>query len=382
MDCSFAGESMPKVKKASKGKSVKKAQVPVPGLKQVADVRKEIISFLSLEEPQRVAIIADNDPDGFTAAIQMKKFLDSKGHDSIIFFYDHYARTSLRFLDLFVSFAPQKTIFLDLGDSLVSECLEAVGHYTGPFVSIDHHLAQGIKNAEFPFSVIKPPVFSAVEPSQYPVSKMIFDLFSGVDWLCSVGLLGDSSEKKWPAVLRNAEKNHKVSSEELRSLESLIRVVMTQYPDRKQELFVEFYKAEKPQDLFNSSFFELKKEYDAKLKALEKEYHLKAERVPSIDLVFFEAKHNLSGTLINKISRENPSTTLVFYEKPGNFYKSSFRRQDMKVNCREMAELSVKGFKDSGGGGHVVASGATFPADKLQEFKKRIIEYLEKNYKK
>ncbi|MEK6958557.1 MAG: DHH family phosphoesterase [archaeon] len=372
------------VKAAPKGKPyVDPKKVPLkPKLKQVAQIRTEISKFLELNKPQRIAIVADNDPDGMTAAIQLKKFLDKNNQDSIIFFYDHYARTSLRFLDLFVSFNPQKTIFIDVANDLVSECLEAIGRYTQKFLIVDHHKGIDLKNAEFEYMVVKPWDFSTVEPSKYPASKMAFDLFHGEHWLCAIGLIGDSSSEQWPSVMRNAIRNYSVTIEDLTNLSDLIRAVMSQFPEEKQGLFVEFYKAKKPQDVLNSPYMKYKDEFDKRLTTLEMEYTRTHEEVPELDLVFFKGRFKLASTLINKISKQRPGTTFVFFEQPGNHYTVSLRRSDFKVDCGAMAKFAVKGIDSSNGGGHTPAAGATFPSEHYEEFKKRIKEYLKQNYKK
>jgi len=372
------------VKAASKGKPYKNPKniPPKVKLKQVAEVREEIAKFLEIKKPQRIAIVADNDPDGMTAALQVKKFLDKNNHDTIIFFYDHYTRTSIRFLDLFVSFNPQKTIFIDLADDLVSECLEAIGHYTKKFLIVDHHKASGVKNAEFEFKVVKPWDFSAVESAKYPASKMAFDLFHGEHWLCAIGLIGDSASEQWPSVMRNATRKHQASVEDLTKLSDLIRAVMSQFPEEKQGLFVEFYKAKKPQDVLGSPYFKYKLEFDKRLAILEIEYARSHEEVPELDLVFFKGRFKLSSTLINKISKSRPGTTFVFFEQPDHHYTASIRRSDFSVDCGALAKFCVKGFDNANGGGHIPAAGATFPNENLEEFKRRVKEYLKENYKK
>jgi hypothetical protein len=317
-----------------------------------------------------------------TAALQVKKFLDKNSNDTIIFFYDHYTRTSIRFLDLFISFNPEKTIFIDLADDLISECLEAIGNYTQKFLVVDHHKAKGIKNAEFEFKVVKPGDFSAVEPSKYPASKMAFDLFHGDHWLCAVGLIGDSASEQWPSVMRNATRKYNVTIEDLKQIENLIRAVMSQFPEEKQGLFVEFYRAQKPQDILNSPYMKYKSEFDKRFATLEIEYAKNKEEVPELDLVFFKGMYKLSSTLINKISRERPHTTFVFYEQPNHHYTASFRRSDFSIDCGAIAQYCIKGVNNANGGGHTPAAGATFPGEHLEEFKKRVKEYLKENYKK
>ena len=125
-----------KVRKSSKKKRflVKKKEPTKLELTQ-----KKVLDFLALGETKRIAVIADNDQDGLTAAVQMKKFLDSKRIDTQVFFYDHYSREISPSANSLFEFSPEKTIFLDLNESFISDSLRQIGKSTGPFVVIDHH---------------------------------------------------------------------------------------------------------------------------------------------------------------------------------------------------------------------------------------------------
>ena len=48
-------------------------------MKSIDEVKTQILDFLDLENLERLAIIADNDEDGLTAALQTKSFFVRKG---------------------------------------------------------------------------------------------------------------------------------------------------------------------------------------------------------------------------------------------------------------------------------------------------------------
>ncbi len=357
------------------------------GKQSLVSIRKKIYSFLELEKPQRIAIIADNDEDGFTSALQLKKHLDSleypeqKQNDTIVFFYDHHTGISSHFFDLFNSFNPEKVFFLDLSDGFVSEVCEKL-KLIQKFVSIDHHPRLGIRSYAV-FLSIKPTDFSSKQPSRYPVAKMVYDIFKGFDWIAALGIIGDSATDTWKPVLRSAQKKNKLSSEQLFGIADFISCIMARHADKKQEMFAEFYSTKKPKDLLSSKLFKYKVLFDKALDILEREYNSKAEKIPEFDLVFFKARDHLSTKLINRISLRNRNNTFIFYEKVDSMMKVSLRRSDFKVNCGELARYAIQGFPQvSGGGGHIPAAGAHFPEEKLKEFKSRVIQYLKENYKK
>jgi hypothetical protein len=350
--------------------------------KTLLQVRNEIVRFLNLEMPQGVAIISDSDEDGITSAVQMKKFLDSMKHSSEVFFYDHYADWNSGVSAQLSSFAPQKTIFLDLADDVVSGILASAADYTGKFVSLDHHQRRGIKNNKFDFIFFKPDDFSEVETSKYPTSKIVHDLFNGIDWICAIGVIGDYAFVQWKDFLEKVEKKYSVSFEDLSNLAGFVAATELMYSGRKPELFSLLCNASSPKEVFDSSMFEIKREYDGEMKNLMRKYKERSEPFVSLDLVFFEADKRLSSKFINILSGADPATTFVVYEKPDVEYKASFRRGDFKVNCAELARFSVSGAVKGRGGGHIPAAGATFSPDCLEEFKSRVKQFLRGNYKK
>jgi hypothetical protein len=350
--------------------------------KTAVQVRNEIIRFLNLEMPQRVAIIADSDEDGITSAVQMKKFLDSQKHISEVFFYDHYADWNSGVANELSAFSPQKTIFLDLADDVVSGILAGAGSYTGKFVTLDHHQRRQIKNNKFDFIFFKPDDFSEVETSRYPISKVVHDLFGGVDWICAIGIIGDYAFVQWKDFLEKVQKKYSISFEDLSDLAGFVAATELMHTERKPELFSLLCSAGSPKEIFDSEMFNIKKEYDGEMKKLMRKYKENSVSLVSLDLVFFEADKRLSSKFINILSGADPHTTFVIYEKPDVEYKASFRRGDFRVNCAELARFSVSESENGRGGGHIPAAGATFSPDYLEEFEGRVKQFLRENYKK
>ncbi len=76
--------------------------------------------------------------------------------------------------------------------------------------------------------------------------------------------------------------------------------------------------------------------------------------------------------IINMRSHECPEKTFVIFEKSGEIYKCSFRRQDEKEDVSLLARKLVEGFDGGDGGGHKAASGCSFPTRFLPEFLERL----------
>ena len=340
---------------------------------------KKIDDFLLINSLKRVAIVADNDQDGLTAAVQMKLFFDSKKIDSRVFFYDHYTKRFNFPKDFFFDFNPEKTIFLDLNEGFISDILTDIGTKAGPCLVIDHHQSSLITNAPFRMVVIKPHSFSSVEPSRYPASKMVHDLFNGKDWICSIGVIGDFAHEQWSDFLLQVSKKYHLPLKKLHELDDIVACITSQYPEKINSLFEFLCKAKKPDELLKSEYVVFKNLFEARLKILRDLFYTDAEYYPDCELYFFKSDNRFSGKLSNNISKENPAKVVIIFEQPGEYIKCSIRRQDFKVNCGELARSGLIGIPNSNGGGHIPAAGATFPAEYLEQFKKQVRLYLLNN---
>lgn len=340
---------------------------------------KNIKNFLGPLRGKKIAVIADNDQDGLTAAVEMKFFLDSQKAKSIVCFYDHYSRELSYPKEEFIKFNPEKTIFLDLSDGFVSELVGELGNSLGPFISIDHHQREVIRGNAFKSLVVKPNSFSPIEPSKYPTSKMVFDLFGGVDWICVIGIIGDFAHDTWVDFLARVRKKYKLTQKKLLSMDDVVACVTSQYPEKINSLFELMVKVHSPNDLLSSEFVALKKLFDAKLKTLENLFDENAECFDDMQICFFKSDPRFSSRLSNIISQKHKSSVVIVYEQPFEQIKCSIRRQDFLVNCGELAKFAVQGFPDSKGGGHIPAAGAQFPPQYLEKFKERARLYLLEN---
>lgn len=370
--------------KSSKSKSVSNSSVPnifSLGVNKdlYATTLKKIDDFLSLNLLKRVAIIADNDQDGLTAAVQMKLFFDSKKIESKVFFYDHYTKNFSFPKDFFFSFNPEKTIFLDLNEGFVSDILESIGTKAGPCLIIDHHQSSLITNAPFRMVIVKPHSFSSVEPSRYPASKMVHDLFKGKDWVCAIGVIGDFAHEQWNDFLNSVSKKYKIPRKKLIELDEIVGCITSQYPEKINALLEFLCKAKNPNDLLKSDYLAFKNLYEARLKILKEAFYVDAEHYPDSQLYFYKSDNRFAGKLSNIVSKELPDKVIIIYETPGDKIKCSIRRQDFKVNCSELAKAGVEGMFDSKGGGHIPAAGAAFPKEHLEQFKKQVRLYLLNN---
>ena len=347
-------------------------------MRNIEIVRKELFDFLDLKNVKKIAIITDNDEDGLTSALNGKLFFEKNCMKVQVFFYDHSNRNSENFVKPFTDFNPDKTIFFDLNENFVFDIIKDIDIVLKDFVVIDHHQGIELVNIQQKYLVIKPKDFSKIEPSKYPASKMVFDLFGGKEWFAAIGIIGDSSTEQWADFIEKVCKN--ISKKKLFEIADVCSCIVSMHEKKISLLFDFLYNAEKPIDLLKSSFAELNNDFQNILKSELNRAKKEGEFVEKIDLIFFETKPRLPSKLSNLFSSKHKNKTIIFYSIENNFVKCSFRRQDFKVNCNVLANISLNGFENASGGGHIPASAARFPKKYLLEFKQNVISYLEKNY--
>jgi single-stranded DNA-specific DHH superfamily exonuclease len=354
-------------------------------MKTIEEVKRELYEFLDLENTKKIAIIADNDEDGLTAAIQTKRFLESKNIVSKVFFYDHAfyghknGKSSL-ILKSLEELNPEKTIFLDLGETLVFDILKDIGHITKEFVIIDHHPIPEQKCIEEDFLLVHPSQFSKVISSQYPTTKIVFDLFQEDELLAAIGVLGDASYNEWKDFVNKVIEKNNLQFEELDGLANMIKCIASVYPEKLNDLFEFLFKTREMRELFSSDFFKLKNDFEELIESERKRFYEDKEEFKEQELILFETKKNLPSRLSNVLARENTETLIIYSKK--SFVKGSVRRNDSKVNVGKMLCFAIQKIEGSQGGGHAPAGGFSCPVDRWDEFKENVIKYLNENYVK
>jgi single-stranded DNA-specific DHH superfamily exonuclease len=344
-------------------------------------VRKKLFDFLDLKNSKKIAIISDNDEDGITAAINGRLFFENLGKEVKVFFYDHSDRNSDSFVTPFNNFQPDKTLFFDLNENFVFDIIQDIDVVLKDFVVIDHHAGIELVNISQNYMVIKPKDFSKIEPSKYPASKMVFDLFGGREWIACIGIIGDSCHKQWSDFIKKTSEKI-ISKKKLFELTEICSCVVSMHEKKIYDLFDFLCKIDSPKKLFESEFTELNEDFQKLLNSETKRLETDGKFFNNVDLVFFETKKRLPSKMSNIFSARETNKTFIIYTLKQDFVKCSLRRGDFKVDCNKLANYAINGFEKSSGGGHIPASAARFPKKHFEKFKQRVVDYLEKNYSK
>jgi hypothetical protein len=343
-----------------------------------------------------VGVLVHCDPDGLASAVVLLEALKQKtGKEAKALACSQYGGQELmqKKLDFFEYARCNKLLVADLSFDQDDFFLKGAEKFCEEILFIDHHKVYRDWNSKKTV-FIKASFVSSIDSSNYPASKLCFDLFSGlldlhrVDWVVSVGILGDVAGAQWKEFIeKTLERNH-CTFNELDSCREIIEAVGLLEPFRFSELLRAFWHARSPTEILRSSFSRALAEMRSEMDYWMQKFKEEKEVFPELELVWFECKPRfpIKSPLVNRISFElHPDQTVVFVQdirEKDSHVTISARRQDGKVKVNDLLENAVKGIPDSMGGGHAPAAGARVPREFLSKFKDNLLRELKKQYQK
>ena len=180
----------------------------------------------------RIALIHDLDADGVSSgaiAYNAVKLLRGKAPDLVITQPFKTVELLPQTLKLLRRKKISKIIIVDFAAEQYPETLRKAEKIAGQILIIDHH-KQYSKGSKKTF-ILKAQHISGIDPSRYPTSKLVFDLFSRhadiekLSWVASIGLLGDNQLRQWKKFVVAAAKKHKSSVAEFEKVAGIISAV-------------------------------------------------------------------------------------------------------------------------------------------------------------
>jgi len=349
-------------------------------LTKIADLKLKLFNFLDLTKYNNFLVLTDDDEDGLTSALQIKKFLISNKKKVNVFFNEKgsIVPTAIKEEDVFKEFFdetnPDFLIFLDLNESTIINKLKLIDDSV-PILIIDHHPSPKEIIFKNPLFVLKPNMFSDLPSANYSTTKIVYDFFDGDELNTVIGLIGDSATKNWVEFIKtNLEKNN-LNLEQAILISDIIKSVCS-YKGDKYKLF-DFIFENKISAILGSEFEKSSIEFQEEIKSEIKRFDKDAEIFKNLDLAFFETKNGLPSKLSNMLSKKFTYTLVIFARD--DYTKGSVRRNDFKVNAGELIKYAIKNDSIARGGGHIPAGGFACLNDYWQEFKKRAIEFALNN---
>ncbi len=346
----------------------------------INDLKAKLFKFLDLEKYNTFLVLTDDDEDGLTSAIQIKKFLINNNKEVNVFFNEKGSIVpgAAKEEDIFKSFFdktnPDFLIFLDLNESTIITKLKLIKSEI-PILIIDHHPSPKELFFKNPLFVLKPNLFSEIPSANYSTTKIVYDFFEGDELNTIIGLIGDSATKEWDEFIKiNLNKNN-LNLDQAILISDIIKSVCS-YSGDKYELF-DFIFENKISAVLGSEFEKSSVEFQEEVKNETKRFEKDAEIFSEIELAFFKTKNGLPSKLSNVLSKKFTYTLVIFAD--GDYTKGSVRRNDFRVNAGELIKYAIKNSSTAMGGGHIPAGGFACLNEYWPEFKKRAIEFALKN---
>lgn len=344
--------------------------------KQVIEIREH------LEKAQNPLFFFDNDNDGLTSFLILRRFLD-RGRGVAI---KSFPELNLSYYRKVQELKPDYIFILD--KPVVSkDFIERVKKDNLPIVWIDHHQ---VEKPEIEGVSYYNPFFN--DGTNEPVSYLCYKIANKKEdiWLAVAGNISDcyfpdfyqEFEKKFPEL---GKKNPKSAFDLLYNSEigRIARILDFSLKDSVTNVvnMMKFMiKVTGPMDILeeNPKTQQILKRHDeinAKYQMLIK----KAREQANEKLIYFQYGGNLSlsGNLANQLIYEYPDKIVVVVYIKGDVANISLRGGK---DIRKLTLQAIEGIPGATGGGHKNATGAKMSVSDLPRFKERVEELSKKNF--
>lgn len=326
-----------------------------------------------LEKSQNPIFFFDNDNDGLTSFLQLKRMIGRGKGIPIKSYPDLNAEYFKK-----VKESNSDYVFI-LDKPVVSEdFLNQVKEYNLPLVWIDHHDIEPPKqkwiNYYNPFKEKK---------TNEPVSYICHKITNKKEdiWIAVIGCISDAFIpdfyeefcKKYPEL---GKKNPKSAFDILFNSEigKIARIMDFSLKDSVTNVsntlkFMAEIKS--PYDLLEenektkkilSKYYEINEKYKYLLN------QIKAQTDKKLIFFTYAGQFSISANLANRIKYEFPDKYVVIGHKKEGFINISLRGK----NIRNITLEAIKNIENATGGGHELATGARIPEDKIEKFKENI----------
>jgi len=331
-----------------------------------------------LENAQNPLFFFDNDNDGLTSFLLLRRYID-RGKGIAI---KSYPELNESYYKRIKELNPDYIFILD--KPVVSkEFLELVKNDNIPIVWIDHHETDANLEGIHYYNPLlnKDKKNEPVSYLSYHITKKKEDI-----WIAAIGCISDcylpdfypEFLKKYPElgkkdpksafdILYNSEIGDVARILDFSLKDTTTNVVkMLKFMMKVQSPFELIDESNKSRGIFNR-FNEINSKYQELLK--------KAKENIQKNLIYFQygGEISLSANLSNKLSFEYPNKYIIIANKKEGFASISLRGD----NIRELTLKAIENIDGATGGGHRDATGAKMTLDKLPEFKETMERLIE-----
>jgi len=329
---------------------------------------RKITKFMdSIEKKDSVIIIFDDDGDGISSAVLLRRLLKKRGVDS-----EQLIGASMSVnkavVDRVKSYAPNKIIFLDLAIDQQPEIIEELKKYAKLAV-IDHH--QMNKAAEKSVDKITyfnplsddPRVYQSTSYLTYNICSELEDMSDSL-WLAAVGIVSDYDLRDSGDIVEEIKKKHGVADLKKSIFKQVSDIIMSSVATKTmtgEQIVRALDELEQPEDIVHSrhcsAMLKAYSEIQTEITKIETDTK-NMQTMGKLLLYQSKSKYGLSSVAANIISERNTEKLVVVWRVSDQQIKISARCQGGTINAAQALKDASIGLKASAGG-HKAAAGAT-----------------------
>ncbi len=340
----------------------------------------------ALTKAKKIAILYDIDSDGLCSSAIVYHTLNDLG-TNIVLTSPATPKLSESVLKLVENSDADLIITTDLSIDVNKEKIE---NSSKKWLVIDHHQISNDLNKLDNATHMNPILEGNNE--YYPASKYAYDLLKNAfgelvekyDWLACVGLIGDSAYNIYKEFVKNILKKYSYMHNRdpyLTKFGELDRIVSSGRLYKGMDGAVAIFEKLKN----SSSIKEFEKSAEEQIRWSEKVSSEIEEELKWIDsseeiiMHKLKSKFNIGSPVCGIVANKHKSKTVVVYYEREGMIKVHFRRIDGKIDLSKIARNLAEEFSNAAGGGHPQASGGHVPVKYWNEYRERLIKYLEQS---
>ncbi|MBT4577407.1 DHH family phosphoesterase [Candidatus Woesearchaeota archaeon] len=334
---------------------------------------QEIRGFL--EKAENPLFLFDDDPDGLTSYLLLKKHY-KKGHGTCI---KSSPKANVVYSAAYKKHKPDLVVILD--KPVVSQ--EILDGFNVPVVWIDHHQVIERDGVNYYNSM------AGDSPDNRPTSHWAYKVVEDNEWVALVGIIGDWNvpEKsivdkfKYPELLGNVKTPPELMFDtEYGKMIKVFSFILKGNNDSMNKCIEALEEIEDPMEILNQTTSNGKLVYE-KYEKMNKEYETLLEDSLSQDeeevyvYTYVEQKNSFTGNLSNEMLHKLKSEVIIIGREASGDVRLSLRSKGKPIlPILKKALEEVEGY----GGGHAMACGASV---KMHDFPK-FVEIIKREYKK
>ncbi len=332
------------------------------------------IDFLKkIKKTDGVIIVFNNDLDGISSCVGMKKYLKTIGNDPYIISQPMPPDKNL--IKRMQTGIPNKIIFLDMAIDQTNVVKKIKG--IADILIVDHHVVQHNLNSDNVVHLnprIKDP--KIYQSASYLVYKLVskIDDIDGLDWISALGAIADYDLTSSQDLMKKVEKKYDLKW--LRKIVHILDSLKTTRAMSCEQVVEALIKMKEPQEVMErKDFIKHYEDVENEINGILINAQSEAKVIGSVVFYEMKSKYNLRSIISTKLSEKYKGKFVIVWEKVGKKINGSVRDQDKKFNTNTVLKKAIEGFEGAAGG-HEAAGGITVDEKDWESVKDNILSIV------